>query len=210
MKSWGKSKTTAMSSHRFALSSQRFVSRLSIRLVAGARKTSSTALLTQYSRGTFGSWLGVLPTSLFVNRLQPARSENPSRIARVSASTPSARSAMPCSKRIQRTALEYWNPWRSAASDRYARRHPTCLAISATRCRYPQSPPPSPDPRPYSASAGTSSPSPEGSKPRMPRTFWNATMCSPRFATAGAGHAFQKNLILVEAGPTPPWHSSNR
>ena len=134
------SKATAMSSQRFWLSSHWLFSRVSVARVRGGRKTSLTALLAQYSKGRFGSWLGVLPTSLFVNRLQPATSENPNRVARVNASTPAARRATPWKKRVQRNALEYWYPWRSAASVRYAGQHPRSSAISVCFLRYDPSP----------------------------------------------------------------------
>ena len=184
-----------MSSQRFWLSSRRPIARVSVPVVAGERKTSSTAHLTQYSKGRFGSWLGVLPTSFFVNRLQPATSENASRVARDNAFTPAARRATPWKKRIQRSALEYWYPWRSAASVKYAGRHRRSSAISVCFLRYDPSPSIWPEPRRLSKPLRRSSSSPECFKPEMPRTSWNAAMCNPRLAIAGPGHAFKKNLM---------------
>jgi len=70
------------------------------------RNTSSTAFRTHSESGRTGSWRGLRPISLDVNRLHPPTSPNPSLRTSVSVRYPSAWRAIACRKRIHLRALE--------------------------------------------------------------------------------------------------------
>lgn len=74
--------------------------------LGAVRKTALTASRAQDETDTAGSWAGVLPTSVTVNRCHPARSLKPRRHAISVIPTPAFRRAIPWLSRIQRSSSD--------------------------------------------------------------------------------------------------------